>query len=360
MNISGVDDAAWGTVRDLVPYAVGFFAGWFALWRPRPLPGASESRAPVAVVVPARNEAAALRDLLTPLLAGARDGDEIVVVDDHSADATAAVAAALGARVLTAPPLPDGWLGKPHACWHGVQHTTAPSLVFVDADVRPAPDAMDRVAAALEAHPDRVVAVQPWHAVGRGGEQFNVLFNVSALMGVGAFSLVGDGHSARAAFGPVLAVRRDVYAAVGGHAHPDVRQRHTEDIALARAVGGAELYTGRPDIAFRMYPRGVRELVDGWTRSMASGVRSAPWWAVAATIAWIWSLAGGWLAVPWVYPVSALQVWLLGRRAGSFSPWIAVLYPLAVVVFVVVVLRSVWWTIRRRDVVWKNRRVPAR
>ena len=41
---------------------------------------------------------------------------------------------------------------------------------------------------------------------------------------------------------------------------------------LARVVGGAELFTGRPDVVFRMYPRGLRELVDGWTRSLASGV----------------------------------------------------------------------------------------
>ncbi len=360
MNISGVDDAAWGTVRDLAPYAVGFAAGWFALWRPRRLAAAGNSRPPVAVVVPARNEAGALSDLLGPLLAEARDGDEIVVVDDHSTDDTAAVAAALGARVLAAPALPDGWLGKPNACWHGAQHTTAPILVFVDADVRLASGALDRVATAVAAHPDRIVSVQPWHAVGRAGEQFSALFNISALMGVGAFSLAGDGHTERGAFGPVLAIRREVYARVGGHAHPAVRRRHTEDIALARVVGGAELFTGRPDVVFRMYPRGLRELVDGWTRSLASGVRSAPWWAVLATIAWIWSLAGGWIAVPWVYPLSALQVLVLGRRAGSFSPWVAVLYPLAVVVFVAVVVRSAWWTIRRHDVVWKDRRVPAR
>ena len=360
MNISGVDDAAWGPAFDLVPYLVGFTAGWFGLWRPRRLPAPAVSRPAVAVVVPARNEAAALPHLLTALLAGARPGDEIVVVDDHSTDATSSVASTLGARVLGAPALPEGWLGKPHACWHGARHTSAPILVFVDADVRPARDLLDRLAAAVAEHPGRVVSVQPWHAVERPTEQLNVLFNVSALMGVGAFSLAGDGHSTRAAFGPVLALRRESYDAVGGHAGAGVRDRHTEDIALARTIGGAALFTGRPDVAFRMYPGGLRELVDGWTRSIATGVRAAPWWGVAATIAWIWSLAGGWLAVPWVYPLSVLQVWVLARRAGSFSPWVAVLYPLTVLVFVVVVVRSAWWVVRGRDVMWKDRRVPAR
>ena len=129
---------------------------------------------------------------------------------------------------------------------------------------------------------------------------------------------------------------------------------------LARTVDSARLYTGGRDATMRMYPGGLRDLVDGWTRTIATGARHAPWWAVAATIAWIWSLAGGWLAVPWVYPLSALQVWVLGRRAGSFSPWIAIVYPAAVVVFVVVVARSAWRVVRRRDVVWKDRPVPAR
>ena len=111
--------------------------------------------------MPARDEAQALPHLLAPLLAQLRPGDELVVVDDHSSDGTADVAAAHGAMVVAAPVLPSGWVGKSHACWIGAGATTAPLLVFLDADVRPGPDLLDGLAASIEA--DAVVSVQPWH-----------------------------------------------------------------------------------------------------------------------------------------------------------------------------------------------------
>lgn len=376
MNIGPVDDVAtlaagfatsleppslsWGTAV----YVMGWVTGWLLLWRPRPLPsppaGATRARRPVAVVVPARNEAHALPTLLPPLVAGARPGDEIVVVDDHSTDATAEVAARLGATVVTPPALPDGWLGKPHACWHGALATRAPVLAFVDADVHPPADLADRIEHAVGSHPGAVVSVQPWHTPGRPVEHLSLLCNVVAVMGVGAFSVIGERVQPRAAFGPVLAIERDTYERTRGHADAEVRTMHTEDIGLARLVGAARLHTGRPDISFRMYPNGLREVLQGWTRSIATGARSVPWWCALATAAWIWSLAGGWVATPWAYPLSALQVWVMARRVGRFSPLMAVLYPLALVVLVVVLVRSAVAVALRREVRWKQRRVAAR
>jgi hypothetical protein len=100
--------------------------------------------------------------------------------------------------------------------------------------------------------------------------------------------------------------------------------------------------------------------VQGWTRSIATGARFTPWWLSLAVALWVWSLAGGWLAEPLVYPLSALQFWVLGRRAGSMRPLTAALYPLAVAVFVVIFLRSLYAMVFRRDVTWKQRSVAAR
>lgn len=385
----------------MAPYAIGWAAGWFMLWRTRPLPAAPSSdasvasdasaashasaasdasaapgvsdadvsgggigppagRPGVAVVIPARDEAAALPHLLPPLLTGAGPGDEIVVVDDHSTDGTGEVARRLGARVVEPPGLPTGWLGKPHACWHGAGATTAPVLAFLDADVRPPTDLVERLAAAVAEHPGEVVSVQPWHTPGRASEHLSLLFNIVALMGVGRFSVVGPRVRPRSAFGPVLALDRSTYERTGGHSRPDVRTMHTEDIGMARAVGRAQLHTGRPDIAFRMYPGGLPDLVRGWTRSIATGAGAAPWWATLLTLAWVWSLAAGWLVTPWFWLTSAVQVAILGRRAGRFSPVLAAVYPVALGVFVVVFVRSLVLRLLRRDVTWKSRRVAAR
>ena len=362
--MAGLDHTDKSDSVDLALFGVGWILGWLLLWRLRPLPASApdpdrpSGRAAIAVVIPARNEASALPHLLPGLAAQLRPGDELVVVDDHSTDSTAAVATRLGARVVSPPALPGDWLGKPHACWTGTRSTTAPLLLFVDADVRPARDLLDRVAVAVAGHPGTVVSVQPWHDTGSWVEQASMLANVTALMGSGGFTVAGSRFAPTVAFGPVLAVERATYDAVGGHAA--VRTMHTEDIGLARVVGRSALWTGRPDTSFRMYPQGLRQLVQGWTRSIATGARFTPWWLSLAVALWVWSLAGGWLAEPIVYPLSALQFWVLGRRAGSMHPLTAALYPLAVAVFAVIFLRSLFAMVFRRDVTWKQRSVPSR
>ncbi len=351
---------------DLVVFACGWSLGWLLLWRMRPLPSTTSTtsdapdRQSVAVVVPARNEAGSLPHLLAPLVAQLRPGDQLVVVDDHSDDDTAAIATAAGAQVARPPTLPAGWLGKPHACAAGAAATVAPVLVFLDADVRPAPDLLDRLAAAVERDRSGVVSVQPWHRMGSAGEQASVVANVAALMGCGAFTPLGPAAAATVAFGPVIAVDRATYDASGGHGNDAVRGQHTEDIALARAVGRSSLFTGRPDTQFRMYPGGLGDTIRGWSRSLATGAGATRWWWLLATLAWVASLAGGWLAIPFVYPLSALQLWVLGRRAGSIHPLTAILFPLAVVAFVLIFVRSAWLVVTRRTVTWKGRQVDAK
>lgn len=357
-EVVGVDHGA----VDLAIFAVGWSLGWLLLWRPRRLPPAGVGGRPaVAVVVPARDEAHALPHLLRPLMEQRRPGDRVVVVDDHSTDGTARVAAAFDAEVVTPPPPPDGWLGKPNACWHGAQATSEPILVFLDADVRPGPTLLDDLVAQVETDPSTLVSLQPWHRMGTIGEQPSILCNVTALMGCGAFTVLGPRAAADVAFGPVIAVDRATYDSVGGHAAPQVRAMHTEDIGLARAVGRSRLFVGSPSTTtFRMYPDGFAAMVRGWTRSIATGARFTRWWLALATMAWICSVAGGWIAAPLTYPLIAVQVWVLGRRAGTTDPRAAVLFPLLVVVFVVIFVRSAFAVVFRRDVTWKGRAVDAR
>jgi 4,4'-diaponeurosporenoate glycosyltransferase len=357
-EVFGLDHSA----VDLAVFAVGWSLGWLLLWRPRMLPSPpTGARTPVAVIIPARDEAHALPHLLRPLVAQRRVGDRVVVVDDHSTDGTSRVARAFDAEVVTPPPPPDGWLGKPNACWHGVLATSEETLVFLDADVRPGATLLDDLVAEVASDPSVLVSMQPWHRMSTVGEQPSILCNVTALMGCGAFTVFGDRAAGNLAFGPVIAVDRATYDAAGGHAAPSVRAMHTEDIGLARAVGRSRLFVGSPSTTtFRMYPGGFGELVRGWTRSIATGARFTRWWVALATVAWICSIAGGWIAAPLTYPLIALQVWVLGRRAGTTDPRAAILFPLLLVVFVVIFVRSMMAVVFRREVSWKGRDVDAR
>ncbi|HVV75692.1 MAG TPA: glucosyl-3-phosphoglycerate synthase [Mycobacteriales bacterium] len=86
----------------------------------------------VGIILPARNEARTVGDIVRAVLGAHCDGlvDEMVVVDSASIDETAVQAARAGARVVTAEAP-----GKGEAMWQGVAATTSDVLVFLDADL---------------------------------------------------------------------------------------------------------------------------------------------------------------------------------------------------------------------------------
>ena len=102
----------------------------------------------VSVLVPAREEASRIGPCLAAVLDQVNVPDlEILVLDDGSSDGTAQTArrAAGGdprVRVLEGDPLPQGWLGKAHACDQLGRAATGSVLIFLDADVVLAPHAL--------------------------------------------------------------------------------------------------------------------------------------------------------------------------------------------------------------------------
>jgi len=87
----------------------------------------SEPRLKVTVVIPAKNEAETLAKVIEDVR---RYADDLLVVDGHSADRTAEVARAAGARVVL-----DGGKGKGDAVRTAMREATGEILVFVDADL---------------------------------------------------------------------------------------------------------------------------------------------------------------------------------------------------------------------------------
>jgi len=367
---------------DLAALAVGV---WLLADVRTPAPGgltgpATTGSAPrVSVIIPARDEQAALPGLLDSLSAQSAPPVEVVVVDDHSSDATSAVALAGGARVLGAPPLPEGWLGKPWACHCGAEIAVGDLLVFLDADVVLAPDALARIVAEW-ASSSGLVSVQPRHEPLRAYEQLSAVCNLVAMMGTGAFS--GPPRSEPTmAFGPCLAVGADLYRRSGGHADPRVRDRVTEDVALARrvrAAGGAvRVLAGGDLVGFRMYPAGPGQLVEGWSKMLATGAADAPRLAALATSIWV---AGG-LRVSarglralvggrdrpaeravdaGVYLAWALCTRAMLARVGRFADWTHWAFPVPLAAFVALAARSAGLQLSGRTATWRGRAVQVR
>jgi chlorobactene glucosyltransferase len=106
----------------------------------------------VSVIIPARDEQKNIGCCLTSLLRQDYANFEVIVLDDGSSDATPEIVAGIAAkdsrlRLMFGKPLPQGWAGKPHACYQAAQEATGDWLLFVDADTEATPDMLCRVIA---------------------------------------------------------------------------------------------------------------------------------------------------------------------------------------------------------------------
>ena len=127
-------------------------ANFFTIRRPLPALQRSES---VSILIPVRNEEANIADLVLSLQAQQfLVKPEIIFIDDSSTDETAeklqeAKDGGAQIRVINAPDLPQGWLGKPWALQQGYLQAKGEIVVTLDADVRLTSTAISQAIAML-------------------------------------------------------------------------------------------------------------------------------------------------------------------------------------------------------------------
>ena len=332
-------------------------AGFLLLGRLRPCgaPGEPDSPRTVSIIIPARNEDHNLPTLLRSLASQPVNPHEIIVVDDGSTDRTAEVAREFGARVIHSQPLPDGWRGKAWACHQGAQFATGDLLLFLDADTWFEPDGLARV---LSRYSGGAFSVGPYHTVRKTYEDLSLFFNFNMTVGT----------VPRGLFGQMLLVDRGSYRCVGGH--ETVKGRILENFWLARQFRAAGIPvrsgTGRGTFSFRMYPNGLQELIEGWTKGFASGAGQTPRGTLLLIVAWMIGLmlaplgllvTHDWLWWGAAYLLCAAQVEWFSRKVGTFR-WIsALLYPVPLMFFFAV---FAWSAARSGKLVsWKGRKIRA-
>ena len=177
----------------------------------------------LSVVVACRNEEGALRAAISSLLAQDYPSLELVAVDDRSEDATGGILDELSAthpalRVLHLDTLPVGWLGKTNALHQGAAHASGDFLLFTDADVLFAPGTLRRaIAWAVRDDLGHAVALPHFLAPGLLERAFVSLFALFLLVHLRADAIGRPGGRAHIGIGAFNLVRRDAYAAIGGH-----------------------------------------------------------------------------------------------------------------------------------------------
>ena len=346
-------------VPALVPLAVTLVN--LVTWRP-----ARESASDlgkVSALVPARDEEATIAACVTALLA--EPVEEVVVLDDHSTDATPRILAEIAAReprlrVISGRPLPPGVVGKPHACIQLAAAAVGDVLVFVDADVVVRPGGISKLVARLD--DAEVVSALPAQHTGGGLEALVIAqlhLTYLSWLPLRLVLYLGDPRIL-AANGQILAMRPVTYCRAGGF--EGVATAVVDDMAFCRAAKQAGLRVDFADGAeiadCRMYRSGA-DAVAGFSKNLYEGIGGSPLVLAGLTALHVACFLVPWVAWPWV-PAAVLgivanlaQRALLALRFGH--PWWTVAaHPAGILAMGGVAARSWLWT-RTGQIRWRGR-----
>jgi chlorobactene glucosyltransferase len=378
---------SWPPLVAAAPWLVGLLVVLWRVRQSRSLDSYDAAALPdaplLSIIVPARNEAGNIGRCVRSILQSSYPAIEVIVVDDHSSDATAAVAREAGAgdarlRVASAPDLPEGWLGKQWACAHGASLARGQLMCFTDADTAHAPELHVRSVRALLARQADLLSIAGTQELGTFWERliqpqiFAILFTR-----YGGTEVVSNARRPEdvIANGQYLLFSRTAYDTLGGHA--SVRGTVAEDLGLAvrakRHGMRVHLLLGPHQLTTRMY-ESLGALVRGWMKNVyAGGVESLPEGRVVRAVFPLLLLSP---ILVWLAPVvvlsltligvgsSALHVWATATSAVMLlwwlivytliarRPWYAVLAPIGNVVLGYIFVRAI---ARGRQVEWKGR-----
>jgi glycosyltransferase involved in cell wall biosynthesis len=236
------------------------------------------------VVVAGRNEEARIEQTLRRLLVQRGVELEFIVVDDRSTDRTNEILQRLAKedariQVERVDVLPDGWLGKCHACHVGASAATGEWILFTDADCWLKPDVIERALRVAERDAADHVTLASGLAPGSTGlKASHLMFLISlanwfsgvnrdrpkSFVGIGAFNLV----------------RTSAYRQCGGY--EALRLTVLDDVKLGlllrRAGKRTRAFIGGDDVA---PPRGTPSKL--WKRiTLRLWITELkPWWRAA-------------------------------------------------------------------------------
>jgi chlorobactene glucosyltransferase len=343
----------------------------------------------VSILIPARNEARNIEVCLRSLLSQDHPYCEVVMLDDHSQDATAQIARGLGlsetgsvARLLHGQPLPEGWTGKAWACHQLARAARGEYLFFTDADTTHAHGTVTALLACAKERRADLVSAWPRLVTITWSEKLvlPMLLLLAMMLYPHWLALLLQRFPAvarrlprkwvrmcGAANGQSIFFRRVAYDRIGGH--EAVRDHLVEDVALGRAVA-AEIGDGMrlfncDALRFstcRMY-QSFWEVWEGFTKNIRAAFEGslAGYLFVAVTqifcfllpcVAVLFPVSHRALIVKEVALISLIRLILTVRFRTSWVSW--VFHPFGHAIALAIGLNS-WRKMNAGGVTWKGR-----
>jgi len=366
----------------LIPALV--FRANLRAYAPPPVPDPDAKLPPVSVLIPARNEESAIGAAVRAALNNRGLEFEVVVLDDHSDDRTAAIVEELAdvddrVRLISPPDLPAGWCGKQHACWVLAQEARHPLLVFLDADVRLAPDALARMAAFVEATgADLASGIPHQETVGLLEKLVIPLIHFILLGFLPIRRMRRSPHpSFSAGCGQLFIARASAYHRCGGHAA--IRDTLHDGIKLPRAFRASgfktDLFDATDVATCRMY-RTALEVWFGLAKNageaLAAPAMIGPMTAIllGGQVLPVILLALGLVSWPHTYPVWQLGLSALATAAAYYPRLAAsyrfrqdllgaILHPIGILLLVSIQWFAFFRHALGRPSTWKGRPYPS-
>ena len=321
----------------------------------------------VSVLIPARNEADRIGQLLDDLSRQDYPDFSVCVYDDHSEDNTLDVLKHWTDRdprfgYIQGGPLPKGWLGKNHACFQLAARARGKYYLFLDADVKIQPGLIRRLIMISLHFRLGLLSVFPRQIMHSLSEKLVVPLMNWVLVGLLPLrmTMYSSRSSLSAANGQCMLFDAEAYKTHQFHSH--FRKSKTEDIHIARFMKqkGFRLLTllGNDSISCRMYS-GFWEAVNGFAKNVREYFGGSRFTTIAYLL--LTSLAPFVVWTSFGCVAMALYLWgvlllkFLIALASRQNPWLnAMLTPLQHLAFALVVMRSLYLDITGKTL-WKGR-----
>lgn len=341
------------------------------------LPGLREplkQRPRVSIIFAARDEAERVEETVRHALAQREVEVEVLPVSDRSTDGTDEILRKLAEADTRVHPqrvdhLPEGWLGKCHACHRGVQEATGEWLLFTDADCWLSPDVVARAIAVAEAagveHITLTPGVAPRTAAARA---WHICFLLSIADWIARVN--GDHPRGHLGIGAFNLIRASAYPKMGGF--EALRMTVVEDINFGKLVRKAGLRTrafmGGGDVECHWgltVPSMIKLMEKNYFAALNYRVGAALGAGPVCMLFWVGGVIGPWTGLPagifagiglisCVIPALALT-----RRLGWRWRY-ALLAPFVFVTLNYAILRSMWVTLRQGGIRWRDTFYPLK
>ena len=362
----------------------------FTFQRLRPHSTTQSTTGPlISILIPARDEEQSIERCIQSLIAQTYEHLEILVLDDHSSDATATIVQRMidnlplqqqgRLRLLQGSELPSGWGGKNFACQQLAQHASGAYLFFTDADTIHDPKMVTSVYGYMQDSKVSLLTAQPTYELVSLSERLVVpllTFTIMTLLPV-ALIPVRPEPSLATGNGQLLCFERSAYERIGGH--ESVKNRILEDVLLARAIKKASLRMTFVDaqdlVRCRMY-HSFGEVWAGFSKNLFAFYNYALPFALVGLVLnillfimpplliiaalFVHLTTATLLLATSAYLLAVLMRILLTLRFTHTQRGImlllCLLHPVSIALECLILLNSMRWHYRKEGIVWKGRR----